>query len=95
MQSVRLFRQIGAKINRRSYASKDVFPPTTMNDLPTPKGDWKTNYERKQRKHNRDLILGVVTLGATLAYGYANGYYDFYNDIPALPDTPPNYRVEN
>lgn len=95
MQSVRFLRQFGTRIIRRNHSSHDVHPQTTMNDLPAPKGDWQAHYDQNQKKYNRDLILGTLALGATLAFGQYMGFHRLYNDIPELPAEVPNYRVDN
>ena len=65
-----------------------------MNDIPSPQGSWQANYDKNQQKHNRDLILGIISLTATLAFGQYMGFHEFYGDVPAEPLKIDTYKVE-
>ncbi|CAH0547582.1 unnamed protein product [Brassicogethes aeneus] len=58
----------------------------TYNDLPLPGGCWQTEYDRNQRRYNMHLILGVVSLAGTIAFGKMCGYLDF--DLEGQPENP-------
>lgn len=63
-----------------------------MNELPTPKGDWKTNYDAMNRRYTLHLLLGVGVFAGTLVFGKAAGYLEFYDDIPEEPAVIKNYK---
>lgn len=65
---------------------------TTYNDLPTPQGSWKTQYDSNQRSYNAHLAIGVGTLVGTLVFGKAAGYFEFYNDYPERPAVIESYK---
>jgi hypothetical protein len=94
MQAPRVLRQLSTRLGRRAYGSHETFPATTLNDVPTPKGNWKTNYDNNQAKYNRHLWIGIVSLGGTLAWGQYNGYHRMYGDVPENPAVVESYIVE-
>lgn len=77
---------------RRSYHAGEHAPTTTINDLPTPQGSWKTNYDSKQRSYNAHLALGIATITGTILFGKAAGLLEFYNDIPERPADIESYK---
>lgn len=78
-------------VGRRSYHHHDG-PITTINDLPSPQGNWKTHYDANQRKYNAQLAAGVGLLIGSLIFGKAAGFLELYNDIPARPADIPSYK---
>jgi hypothetical protein len=94
MQAPRVLRQLSTRLGRRAYGSHETFPATTLNDVPSPKGNWKTNYDNNQAKYNRHLWIGIVSLGGTLAWGQYNGYHRMYGDVPENPAVVESYIVE-
>ncbi|RZC39304.1 hypothetical protein BDFB_005629 [Asbolus verrucosus] len=94
MQAPKLLR-LGTRFGQsRSYASRDIFPATTMNDLPSPRGNWQKAYDQNQQKYNRHLLIGIISLGGTLAFGQYCGFHRMYDDIPDTPAVIASYKVE-
>lgn len=87
MQVAKFFRQISQKLKppQRNYTAANQWKPPTMNDLPGPAGNWKTDFDKNQVKYNRHLIIGIVITVATLTWGQLNGQHEFYSDIPDKP----------
>lgn len=45
----------------------------TYNDLPQPECDWNRKNAENQKRHNKNFILGVGFLLATIAFGFPTG----------------------
>ncbi|XP_066588957.1 uncharacterized protein COX7B [Prorops nasuta] len=51
---------------RRSYYPLKDFKLATMDDIPVPKGSWKEQYDRNQKRFNATLVTGVTALIASI-----------------------------
>jgi hypothetical protein len=67
---------------QRRHAAAKVCFPGTLNDLPTPEGDFYTQNNARQRRNNVDMVFGIGFFLATLAFGIATNQFEFRNDIP-------------
>ncbi|XP_044757084.1 uncharacterized protein LOC123315454 [Coccinella septempunctata] len=93
MQSSRLLSRVLFRPATRNSSSKVNFDIPAMNELPQPKGDWKTNYDALNRRYTLHLLLGIGTLTGTLIFGKAAGYLELYNDIPEVPADIKSYKL--
>ncbi|XP_055693563.1 uncharacterized protein LOC129795990 [Lutzomyia longipalpis] len=75
-------RRMGA--GARCYHGKNPHTQSTMNDLPTPQGDFFELHAKRQAKYNRALIIGVATFVGTLVVTKESGLLEL-NFSP--PDT--------
>ncbi|XP_055703986.1 uncharacterized protein LOC129802297 [Phlebotomus papatasi] len=74
----------GRAVSARCYHGKNPHAPSTMNDLPTPQGDFFELHARRQARYNRALIIGIVTFAGTMVVAKESGLLHF-NWSP--PDT--------
>jgi hypothetical protein len=87
MQAPRLVRSVIARnIVRRNYT--ETHQVTTLNDLPSPQGNWKTHNDARQRRYNAQLAIGAGVLVGTVLVGKAGGLLEFHNDMPVPIDIP-------
>jgi hypothetical protein len=54
-------------VPKRSYGNKN-FRPATMNDLPTPQGDFFFLHAKRERTHNAVLAFGTILFASTLYF---------------------------
>ncbi|CAH1176954.1 unnamed protein product [Phaedon cochleariae] len=94
MQASRLLsNQVIRQCTRRKvHYDQAPVQQSTYNDLPQPRGSWKTHYDANQRKYNAHLALGVGVFIGSILFGKSVGYLEFYNDIPARPADIESYR---
>lgn len=64
---------------------------TTLNDLPTPCGDWQQLNGSRQKRHTLTLIFGITCLAITLTVCNQMGVF-YLNYLP--PDRPAD-RTDN
>ncbi|KAL3277379.1 hypothetical protein HHI36_012728 [Cryptolaemus montrouzieri] len=92
MQSSRLLSRVFLSQASRKYASKPSIQLPTMNDLPQPRGDWKTHYDAQNRRYTLHLLLGISVFAGTIVFGKAAGLLEMYNDYPETPLEIDNYK---
>ncbi|XP_044259673.1 uncharacterized protein LOC123008116 [Tribolium madens] len=93
MQAPRVLRSLVARnLGKRGVHYDSHHVTTTINDLPSPQGNWKTHYDAKQRKYNAQLAVGIGAVVGTLIFGKAAGLLEFYDDIPDRPADIPSYK---
>ncbi|EFA09628.1 uncharacterized protein LOC107398699 [Tribolium castaneum] len=97
MQTVKTLRRLLPKtksvhLDQKSYAKKIEFPQVTMNDLPSPEGDYYTQNNARQSKYNMHLMIGVGSLIGTIAFGVATDMYNLLSDVPEQPAEIDCYR---
>ncbi|XP_057367402.1 apoptosis-inducing factor 1, mitochondrial-like isoform X2 [Daphnia carinata] len=65
------------------YNKTPTIRPPTLNEMPTPKGSWATEYSRQQSKYNMHLAAGVGFTAFTLFVGYQSGsfYLNYEPDV--------------
>ncbi|XP_045609743.2 apoptosis-inducing factor 1, mitochondrial isoform X2 [Procambarus clarkii] len=68
----------------RGHANLPKQKQTTMNDLPQPQGSWSKTNERRQRKNNLQLAVGLGVAGFTLFVAKQSGLITF-NMGPGKP----------
>lgn len=56
-----------------------------MNDLPTPQGSFKADYDAKQRKYNLQLLAGITCFVGVIAGARATGHLYLNFSPPAKP----------
>uniref|UniRef100_U5ETH2 Putative gomdanji n=1 Tax=Corethrella appendiculata TaxID=1370023 RepID=U5ETH2_9DIPT len=69
-----------AFISRGYQAGGQHHQITTVNDLPTPEGDFFEHHNKKQTKYNATLAAGILIFGITLTIAKESGliYLNFY-----------------
>ncbi|XP_044271275.1 uncharacterized protein LOC123015556 [Tribolium madens] len=90
MQTVKTLRRLLPRtksvfFDRKNYAKKVEFPKVTLNDMPSPEGDYYTQNNARQSKYNMHLAIGVGSVLGTIAFGLATDMYNFLDDIPEEP----------
>lgn len=58
---------------------KPSYKPPTMDDLPVPAGSWARRHRHQQRKHNRDLVLGIAFTGFTAFCTVQSDAFDVFS----------------
>lgn len=69
---------------RRSHAYSKK-PPVTIDDLPVPQGSWKAHYDKQNTKYNIQLLVGTVSLAATIGYLAVSDVFIWNFFPPTLP----------
>ena len=72
--------------------------PVTMDDYMEPYGPWKTAYEAERKRGNRAVLIGVISLSASLYFLFNSGALEGL-DMPNLDNImeetePFNYDTE-
>lgn len=62
-----------------------MYKHVTLNDLPTPQGNWKTVYDAKQRKYNAHLAIGIGFSIFTIIVMKTSGLINFNFNVPDRP----------
>jgi len=89
MQAARLWiwtsawRNAASKTIRRNYGGGHNLRPTTMNDMPVPKGDFWALYAKRQRGYNTVLAIGVISSGFGLSLYNTTDIVKFHFSPPA------------
>lgn len=55
-----------ARQSSHDYGVPANFKRPTMDDLPVPNGSWQENFQVKQAKYNRHLIVGIVAFTVSM-----------------------------